>query len=221
MAPLLSFILPVRNTFNRNIATCIQPTHNRISSFKHELFVEGKSVPVPTILFSLAALGFGFAIVYLLPKGMIDEDLTLLLVIFLCSLVAFQTGLIQLCFAFLPQLEKLVARTVTLFRSKLHLQMVINNLSSHRLTNRRTELLYTTVVAFIVFFYVLVSVQLQTVYAQMLKGQGCLLEVRADHDAEYPLLNRTFYDGLLRSDRYRPFLKDFAYRTEDLHYYLS
>lgn len=70
------------------------------------------------------------------------------------------------------------------------------------------------------FIYVLVQVQLQTIYTELLKRHGCFLEVqfhRSQDNSPNAYLNRTFYDGLLDSDRYRPYVKDFAYQSEDLY----
>jgi hypothetical protein len=163
--------------------------------------VEGKQIPKGRILFSLFAWFFGFVIVYLLPKSLINEDLVLLLGILFTGMVVFQFGLVQLVFTFLHVLETLVAKVLMFFSNRLELQLVIKNLSSHRLSNRRTELLYSIATAFLVFIYVVVEVQLQTVYVQLLKAHGCYLEVRFKR-VETPkqmYLNRTIYDSLLTS----------------------
>lgn len=118
-APVLSFLLPLRNALSEQIVSAVQPIRNRIVSLKHEVFVEGREVPIGRVLFSVIAWFFGFVIIYLLPRGLMNEDLALLLIIFLGGLIAFQTGLIQLCFSILHSLERLTAKVLMFFRSGL------------------------------------------------------------------------------------------------------
>lgn len=56
-------------------------------------------------------------------------------------------------------------------------ELVSKNLSAHREKNRRAALLYSLSVSFIVFVSVGISIQIQTIYNELLKQHSYYLEV--------------------------------------------
>lgn len=79
-------------------------------------------------------------------------------------------------------------------------------------------MLYSLAVAFIVFVSVGISIQIQTIYNELLKQHSCYLEVTHSYGQG---LHRNFYDRLLTDPNYKPFVKDFSYITYSLRDYLS
>lgn len=63
-------------------------------------------------------------------------------------------------------------------------------MSAHRFKNRRSSLLYSLSVAFIIFVSVGISIQIQTISEEMLKAHGTYIEVISNTGT----IDRSFYD---------------------------
>lgn len=79
-------------------------------------------------------------------------------------------------------LERAVAYLTLFWISVTDLSLVIKNLSSHRVKNRRAALLYSLSVAFIVFTSVAISIQIQTIYNELLKEHSCYVDIGNNND---------------------------------------
>ena len=66
--------------------------------------------------------------------------------------------------------------------------LMLKNLSAHRFKNRRSSILYAFSVAFIVFVSVGISIQVQTIYNELLKKHGSLLVIKGYS------IDRDYYD---------------------------
>ena len=102
-------------------------------------------------------------IYYLLPKGMINADISLLLFVFFTILVGLLLGLILLSYSFQYLLEKLIAYITLFWTDKTDFMLTMKNLSAHRMKNRRTSLLYALSVSMVIFVSVGLSIQIQTI----------------------------------------------------------
>lgn len=102
-------------------------------------------------------------IYYLLPKGMINQDIGLLLFVFFTILVGLLLGLILLSYSFQYIFEKFIAYVTLFWVNKTDFILTMKNLSAHRFKNRRSSLLYALSVSFIIFVSVGISIQIQTI----------------------------------------------------------
>jgi hypothetical protein len=135
-------------------------------------------------------------IVYLLPQSLMDQNIGMLLIIFFSLLIGLLMGLVILTYSFQYILERCVAYATLFWMKAADLSLVIKNLSAHREKNRRAALLYSLSVSFIVFVSVGISIQIQTIYNELLKQHSCYLEVISENNVVYGL-DRSFYDELL------------------------
>lgn len=102
-------------------------------------------------------------IYYLLPKGLINQDIAMLLFVFFTILMGLLLGLILLSYSVQYLLEKLVAYVTLFWVNKTDFILTLKNMSAHRFKNRRSSLLYSLSVAFIIFVSVGISIQIQTI----------------------------------------------------------
>ena len=114
-------------------------------------------------------------IYYLLPKGLINEDVALLLIVFFAILAGLLAGLILLSYSFQYAVEKLVAYVALFWTNKTDFILTLKNLSAHRLKNRRSSLLYALSISMIIFVSVGISIQMQTIENEMLKEHGTFI----------------------------------------------
>ena len=127
------------------------------------------------MIFGIISFTFGLMIYYLLPKGMINQDISLLLFIFFAILVGLLLGLILLSYSFQYLFEKFVAYLTLFWVNKTDFMLTLKNMSAHRFKNRRSSLLYALSVAFIIFVSVGISIQIQTIEEELLKKHGTYL----------------------------------------------
>jgi len=103
-------------------------------------------------------------IYYLLPKGLINQDITLLMFVFFTILLGLLIGLILISISFQYLIEKLLAYVLLFWINVTDFILILKNLSAHRFKNRRSSILYALSVALIVFLSVGIQIQIQTIY---------------------------------------------------------
>lgn len=132
-------------------------------------------------------------IYYLLPKGIINQDITLLMFVFFTILLGLLIGLILISISFQYLIEKLLAYALLFWINATDFILILKNLSAHRFKNRRSSILYALSVALIVFLSVGIQIQIQTIYNEMLKRHASFVEINGFN------LDRSYYDKLLGS----------------------
>ena len=120
------------------------------------------------LVFGIMASTFGLMIYYLLPKGLINQNIGLLLIVFFSILMGLLLGLILLSYSVQYLFEKFVAYATLFWVNKTDFILTLKNMSAHRFKNRRSSILYSLSVAFIIFVSVVISIQMQTISEVML-----------------------------------------------------
>jgi hypothetical protein len=100
------------------------------------------------------ATTYGLAIYYLLPKAMIDSNLGLMMTLFFVFLEGLLVGLVILSYSFEYLLEDIMAKVLLFWTNHTDLSLTVKNLSCHRLSNRKTSLIYALAVSFIIMIAV-------------------------------------------------------------------
>lgn len=150
-------------------------------------------------------------IYYLLPKGLINQNVGLLLFIFFIILEGLLIGLILLSYSFQYIFEKIVAYASLFWVNKTDFMLTLKNLSSHRFKNRRSSILYALSVSFIIFVSVGLQIQLQTIYNELLKKRGSYIEITG-------IIDREYYNEILGKIEG---VEDWAYITMPLDIYMA
>lgn len=149
-------------------------------------------------------------IYYLLPKGLINQDIGLLLFVFFVILMGLLIGLILLSYSVQYLLEKLIAYLTLFWVNKTDFILTLKNMSAHRFKNRRSSILYSLSVAFIIFVSVGISIQMQTISEEMLKKHGTYIEIQSSLGT----INRNFYNQIFKND-FKDYVEDWAYQTSE------
>jgi uncharacterized membrane protein len=101
---------------------------------------------------------FGISIYYLLPLALLSFNIGLLLAIFFWILCGMLLGFVLLSFNFQYLFERFVVKIFLFFTSVATKNMVLKNLAAHRIKNRRTALMFSLSIAFIIFIFTGMSV---------------------------------------------------------------
>ena len=143
------------------------------------------AVPWPLFVLGLGLFLAGGSVYYLLPLSLLSANIGLLAAVFFGILVGMLAGLVVLAL----NLELLLERAVVLLflawweRAEL-LRLALGNLVAHRLRNRKTFLMFSLAVSFVVLITVAAEQQLRTAaYAQQQRN-GAPVVVRAPAEAD-------------------------------------
>jgi FtsH-binding integral membrane protein len=115
------------------------------------------------LIFGIISCLFGLMIYYLLPKGMINQNVGLLLFVFFTILMGLLLGLILLAYSVQYLIERVIAYLTLFWVNRTDFILTLKNMSAHRFKNRRSALLYSLSVAFVIFVSVGISIQIQTI----------------------------------------------------------
>ena len=182
LVPIVASIAPIWSVIRNDLAENLNPLRNKTEATKIETYIEGKEFPFGKVIFGGIATSFGLMIYYLLPRALINSNLSVLLVIFFIILEGLLIGLIILAFSVQYFLEKVTAYLCLFWANTTDFILTLKNLSCHRFRNRGTAILYALSVAFIVFVSVGLQIQLQTMYIELLKLNGSYIVVTGDID---------------------------------------
>lgn len=107
--------------------------------------------PWGKVTFGIVATCYGLAVYYLLPRAMINMNLGLLITLFFIFLQGLLVGLVILSYSFEYLLEEFMASVLLFWANRTDYSLTVKNLSCHRMSNRRTSMIYALSVAFVIF----------------------------------------------------------------------
>ena len=115
------------------------------------------------ITFGLIAVGYGMSIYYFLPLSMLSFNFALVIKIFFFILVGMLFGLSLLSFNLQRFLEILLTHVFLCFETPSMKNMVVKNLSAHKMRNKMTSIIYSIALGFIIFLIVSYNLQMKSV----------------------------------------------------------
>jgi hypothetical protein len=128
------------------------------------------------IVFGIIAVTYGLSIYYFLPLAMLSFNFGLILKIFFFILVGMLFGLSLLAFNLQRFLEIIFTYVFLCYEKKSMKQMVLKNLTAHRMRNKMTSIIYSIALGFIIFLIVSYQLQLRSTKLQVLANTGVYLQ---------------------------------------------
>jgi ABC-type antimicrobial peptide transport system permease subunit len=123
---------------------------------------------------------FGFLIYYLFPTGLIVMNLSLIFYIFFAVLIGLLAGLVLLALNFERVCQVCVSYLLLFWESKAVFSFMQKSLSAHRRRNRKTTLMYSLSLAFVVFITVAVQIELTSFEYTTRQELGCEVYISTD-----------------------------------------
>ncbi|KAI3651558.1 hypothetical protein MP228_002861 [Amoeboaphelidium protococcarum] len=187
VVPILAAILPIRNALTGNLHDALDTRRSKVQAVV--VTIERASagrVPLAALSTGILLTVFGFVIYYFLPLALITQNIALLFNIFLVLLVGMLLGLVMLSLNIQPLLEKGIVFVLFIclwFENRGMSILVLKNLLSHRLRNRKTSIMYALALGFIIFLTVAIQIELQSlIYQTIARFNG---DIRIDVGASY------------------------------------
>ena len=130
-------------------------------------------------MFGLGVLlfAFGFLIYYLFPTGLIVMNLNLVFYIFFAVLIGLLAGFVLLALNFERVCQICVSYLLLFWESKAVFSFMQKSLSAHRGRNRKTTLMYSLSLAFVIFITVAVQIELTAFDYTTRQQLGCDVHV--------------------------------------------
>ena len=124
----------------------------------------------------MASIIIGIIIYLGLPYSLLTLNISILVLIFFGLLTALLVGLMMIFVNFTYLIENMLTLPLFVERGFVRM-MVIMNLVSHRIRNRRTVIIYGLGLSFINFIYVTLLMQIETSQNAALRGVGSELAI--------------------------------------------
>jgi FtsH-binding integral membrane protein len=147
---------------------------------KAEIYVEGQEFPYGKFTFGVLSTTYGLGIYYFLPYAMINQNLGLLMTIFFIFLEGLLIGLVILSYSLEFVFEKMLAKVVLFWVNTTDFKLTLKNLSSHRMQNRQTSILYALSISFIVMISVGFQLQIDATKDEYLMSMGGDIDMGGD-----------------------------------------
>jgi len=135
------------------LSIALDPNRSKSKAVKIEIDVEGKETEWGKIVWSLICSVFGISIYYLLPLSLLTFNLALLINIFFWILIGLLVGFILLSLNVQYLFERFIVYTVFYITGSATRSLILKNLAAHRIKNRRTSIMYSLSMAFIIFIW--------------------------------------------------------------------
>ena len=179
--PIIANVVPIQAALGRTLRDSLDVTHQTFNETKvrmiklAELGLEPWQTSV-AVLFVVA----GFSVYYGVPFAFIFQNLPLFFIILNIILLGMLFGLCMIAVVLQPFMEKALL-FVVLWGSDRRLRTLIEkNLAGHRNRSRKTFMMFTLAVAFVIFAGVAFSLQITNIISgvESLVGADILLQAR-------------------------------------------
>lgn len=185
LLPLYSTLSPLSGLLVKSISGELDKDRSKASSVRVTIENLGKKFPWSVFNIALGSTIVAFTIYIFLPLGLISGNLTLIIVVFFGLLLAMLVGVMLILLNFSYFFEWMLL--IPLFLERKYIRtMVRMNLVAHRLQNRRTVIIYSLSLAFIIFIFVTSTMQSQSATKNDLKWVGS--EITIFEGEEGPLI---------------------------------
>ncbi|KAA6390565.1 MAG: putative DUF214 family protein [Streblomastix strix] len=161
---IIASIFPIRTALSQNLHDSVDVSHAKGASVKVTIErSEALKRPWSMLLSGVILAGIGAGVYVLLPTSLISGQTQLLAFVLFALLLMILIGLVMLAVNFEFVFERLIAFVFLIWETKAVKFMAVKNLTAHRLRNRKTTLLFSISLAFIVFINVMASIAMSLV----------------------------------------------------------
>ena len=151
IVPIVSNIAPIRNALSRTLRDSLDVYHQTPGTSVRMVKLENLGLSPWQIALSVMMIVAGFLIYYMVPYSFTFDNLQLFLTILTIILLGMVLGMCMVATSFQSSLEKVMLFLLMWGKDRSLLTLVRKSLSGHRGRNRKTALMFTVSLAFIVF----------------------------------------------------------------------
>lgn len=192
--PLLSSIAPIQSALKKNLNESLDIQRSKTQAMYVEILDPNTQNMGSYIVFGTVAVAYGFSIYYFLPLAMLSFNFALILNIFFFILISMLFGLSLLAFNLQRFIEVLLTYVFLILEEDSMRQMVLKNLTAHKMRNKMTSIIYSIALGFIIFLIVSYNLQIKSTQLQELQRQGSYFQMQSNDQSA---ITTELFDPLL------------------------
>ncbi len=166
--PLAANIVPIRTALSKTLRDSLDITHQTFNETKVKMIrLENLGVAPWQTAVAIALVVIGFIVYYMIPYAFIFQKLPLFFYILNGVLLAMLLGLCAVTVVIQPILERIILFFLLVGPDRKMHTLISKNLAGHRKRSRKTFLMFTLAIAFIIFAGVSFSLQTTNIVANV------------------------------------------------------
>lgn len=171
--PVVASILPIWNALSQNLQDSLDTQRSKVQAvkFKVERSSEG-DINWTVVIIGLFFTAFGFGVYYAFPLSLLSFNITLLLYMFFGLLLAMILGMVMLALNVENILEHYVTFLIFFWENNGIRNLITKNLISHRNRNRKTTIMFSLSLGFVIFISIAFNTQIESVVFDELQSSG-------------------------------------------------
>lgn len=180
LGPITASILPIRTILKKKISISLNTMLNKTSAIKVEIVSLARNEVISMVIFGMATFLYGLSIHYFPPLSLVSFNLSLLGMIFIMILIGILVGAVILSMNIENILQKGITYTLLVFTRSYIKNLIIKNLTAHRLKNRKTSIMYSLSVGLFIMASVVLDIVIQSIQMQSLLNRGSEILLTSD-----------------------------------------
>jgi ABC-type antimicrobial peptide transport system permease subunit len=160
LMPIIANIAPIRRALSRTLRDALDVYHQKFNETVVKIVrLEEMGVSVEQTVWSVMMIIFGFGLLYVVPFAFRYQYWGIFLGLINATLLGMVLGLATVASILQGKIEKLMLHAL-MWRGARRLKVVVRKaLSAHKDRNRKTALMFTTAVAFVIFAAAIFQIQ--------------------------------------------------------------
>ena len=184
--PLISAIAPMMGVLGQDLPSALDTNRGKVETIKYEISRFGAThINWLQVGLGTALVIFGFLIYYLFPLALLSFNITLLFYIFFGMLLGMLFGCVLLAINFERIMETIVQYIFFFWEHDAIFTLIEKNMTAHRRRNRKTTLMYSMALGFIIFMTVAFQIQIASVEIDTARELGGELVIDRDGGMSY------------------------------------
>lgn len=168
-----------------------------------------------SLSFTLAIIGacmsgFGFAVYYSFPLALLSFNFSLLLYIFFGVLLLMLLGLVILGLNFEVLLNTMITYGMFFWENEAIRNLMLKNMTAHRERNRKTTIIYSLSLGFVVWVAVVFNIQIMSYQYDIMQGYGTRINIQT-RLGELELNKKEYVDKITKFLAKEPIADRYAY----------
>jgi ABC-type antimicrobial peptide transport system permease subunit len=213
--PMVANVVPIKRALSRTLRDALDVYHSAASDTKvRTVDLEKLGLSAWQTAASIMMVLVGFVVYYVIPYSFLAGNLPLFLGILNTILLGMVLGAAMIATIVQPRLERAVLWAMLWGRDRPLGDLVRKGLSGHRTRNRKTALMFTTSLAFIIFAGAMFTLQAASINnnVELLLGSDVVvISYRYEHALDEQAM-RAFLDAELDAAGHRR-VRDYAFVT--------
>ena len=212
LSPIIASIIPIRNILKKNIGNSLNSMINKTSGMQIQIMSVEKKEKNNLILFGIIMFFYGASIYYFLPLSLISFNFGMLGSIFLFILFGILLGFVVISMNIENLFQKILTHIVFFFSKNFIKQLIIKNLTAHRLKNRKTSIMYTLSVGIFIMIGVGLDLIVESQKRQGIMYLGNEIILFSYYSSLYPWQLQNSLETLIKKGA----IESFSFKTQTI-----